>query len=319
MSSIFDYRRKYGECYVSVLQDGSQVPWKPLNLQEFLYYDTNLRAGRLPAAILEDEIVQKCVLDKNYTLNIDLLEAGVVTTVATQILLASGPESPYQIINDLNIARLTVNNFLHDSAALICQVFPSYKISELLNLPYQEFLEVLALAERRLMSMGVITQPIQPQVVTQDQQPRRAPVQFADLNPSQSYEQQPQKKQNKDVVITQGDMSMGTFMVPPSNNPQDAIVYGALHGEKWKQDAIEGLEHIYPELMAKVKKGEKVTPDLIKQTRGQSVGEVKNKYKKYTENLLSGKIKPEPSKPLIAYETEEGAKPSKPKVKRTRR
>ena len=307
MSSIFENRKLFGECYVSRFPNGLEIPWKQLNLKDFIKYDLELRSGRLPAATIEDEIFQLCVLDENIKLNIDFSRAGVVTTVVHQIMEASGPTGPEQIRTDLHYARERSNNFLADSVAVILQVFSGYTAESVFSLPYEEFLQLLAMAERRLMAMGIIDQPLEP-VIQGSEAPSE--IEFRNLNPEPAPPPRPEprrREKNKDFVAEGAAGEM--IHIPEGMTPQDRAVYAHLHAPKWKQDAIEGLDLIYPELMEKMKKGEKITPETIKQSRGRSPQEVKKKYEKYQKDILGGKIEHRPSRPSVAFDTQEGARP----------
>lgn len=323
MSTIFHSRILHGECHVSRLPSGLDIAWETLSLGDFVKYDLELRAGRIPSAIIEDEIFKKCVISSGVKLNINSLDAGIVTTVVSQIMEYSGPSGPEQIANDLNNARYMVGDFLNDSVAIILQTFPGYTADKLYDLPYLEFLKILMMAERRLIATGLLQEPIQPVLLEGEDSPASQQQQFKDLNPEEKApvldpyhppipRQQP--KRNKDLVVSDGaDGQM--FHVPDGMTGIDLEVYMKMNGDKWRQDALEGLEHIYPELMSKLKAGEEITPETVRSTRGATPEEVRAKNKEYTKNILDGKIKHEPSKPLIAWEQGEGAKP---KAKRSK-
>lgn len=286
-------------------------------MQEYIDYDLDFRSGRIPAAVLEDEIFQKCVLDPNVKLNTALEKAGLVTTVVDQIMQFSGPAGPEQIAQDLNTARHLINNFLNDAISIIMQTFPAYTMDCVFNMEYHEFLKLFAMAERRLLQMGVIQEPIQPVIVNNEEGTKKiAEVKFKDLNPEdpqhdpywRKESKQHRKQKSTDTVIS-GSESGQLMKLPEGMTPEDREVYMHLHADQWKHDALDGLDLIYPDLMDKLKKGERITPDTIRETRGVTPEEVKAKRDEYKKNLASGKIKYRPSQQVIATSDNEGAKP----------
>lgn len=311
METIFRHRREHGECFVTRLFNGLEIPWNPLSLKEYIEYDLEFKIGRIPAATLEDEIFKKCVLDSHTKMNIDILDAGIVTTVAGQIMDFSGPGGPDQLGNDLNEARVRVDNFINDSIAIILQTFSGYTAEQVYALSYQEFLELLAMAERRLMAMGILQEPIHP--VVPEQENAVPQEKFQDLNPPEPvmdpYHPPPKPvKKNKDLVVSSGEDGQ-MFNIPEGATAQDREVYMRMNAHKWKEDALEGLDLIYPDLMKKLADGEKITPETVRSTRGQTPQEVKAKHRDYKKAVTDGKIVLRPSQPQIALDQEEGAKP----------
>lgn len=317
MTTIFVSREKHGECFVSRFDDGLDIPWNPLSLSDFMYYDQQFIEDRIPSAILEEEIFKKCVLDETIKLNFNLLNAGIVTTVAGQIFEFSGPMDPRAIERDLDVARYQVSNFLSDSVSIIIQTFPGYTVKEVEALTYREFLKLLAMAERRLFAMGVIQEPLNPVFEDGEGEQVQAsePVQFRDLNPPEADSYRPPEtrrkrkaQKNSDYIATSSDGEM--FMPPDGLSGIDLEVYKHLHGDQWKQDAIAGFEEIYPELMQQMRDGKKITPESIRQNRGSNA-EVRLKHKQYTERMLSGTVNQQPK-----VTEKEGE--SKPKARRTK-
>lgn len=91
------------------------------------------------------------------------LHAGIVSTVSTNIWQFSGPASPQMLAQDLDIARSitkapATNSFI-EIAKMITLAYP-YKPEEVLAMPYEEFMIRAAQAEDKLLSLGIITDPI---------------------------------------------------------------------------------------------------------------------------------------------------------------
>jgi hypothetical protein len=324
---IVGYRRRYGDNWLTVFPDGLEIPWRQLTLQEFLDYDDLFRSGRYTAVEVEDEIFQLAVLESLYTDNLDILPAGIVSVVVAQILYVSGPSSPEQIGNDLNIARTQVQDFISSAVTLICSVYPAYKPDEVFNLKYDVFMRRLAMAEKRLLELGILREPLtvelaQPDGTVQAQQP---PQEL----PSQKKRREILEAQRKKIdsklkdlnedtkhpegVITQDKMrdSGLTFVPDLSNDPRDYEL-NKLKTEKAKKEAVQGLEAIYPEYFKMMKEGKKLTPDTIQQVKGSSKEEVKERHKEYIDKVVSGEIKiPAPVQEPIKPKT-----PGKIKVKR---
>lgn len=314
---IFKLREKYGPCYFTVLEN-DKIPWRILSLGDFISYDSQLNEGRIPASIIENEIFLKCVLDEFYIINLDKLNAGVVTTVAKNILAVSGPTSSQDIDQDLNVSRYNTRTFIHDGAGLICQTFPAYKISDILALQYKEYCDLLMMAEKRLLDIGFLKEPIAAisasQQVEKSQTHKTQPVQFKDLNPpgQKVIKKEPPKEQNKDFVVKGSSRVLEQEMQMSLNghDQQDLAL--------WKKDALEGLDLIYPELFKKMKDGEKITPEVIRNTKGKTTKEVEKNYEDYKEKLLSGKINHKPAKPIIATGSREEGSKSKVRAKKRR-
>ncbi len=62
--------------------------------------------------------------------------------------------------------------------------------------------------------------------------------------------------------------------------------------EQAKQEAMTGLEAIYPELFQRMRQGDKITPDIINSIKGNTSKEIEQKHTEYVEKLKTGKIKP---------------------------
>ena len=294
---LYALRRRHGDSFVTRFLDGTEVPWKPLSVQEFIEYDSLFQDQRYPPSQLEDEVFAKCCQDDTFVINIDELEAGIVTTTVAQIMEASGPlNGPEQITYDLNVARNQSQDFFSQSVVLICQVFPGYKPEDVYLLEYKTFLLRLAQAEGRLLELGIMQEPLSLLGVEDQEEPvkqpqRRPPPQpkgqkkkkgFKDLNPTS-----PPPQDDMHVVGPQ-DIAAGMEAYDPHER-QDYLV--TQYNER--SVLLDGLEYIYPEYLQMVNKGVPITPELIQEIKGKDYSEVEAKHEKYVEKLLDGTIKPE--------------------------
>ena len=102
MVDLPSLRRKYGPVFVTTLDSGDIIPWKQLNIGEYLEYTILMAGPTYAKETLEDEIFNKCVLDE-YIVNIlPALKAGTVSTVVKDIIEHSGPGSIQELITSLN-------------------------------------------------------------------------------------------------------------------------------------------------------------------------------------------------------------------------
>lgn len=188
-----DLRELHGEIYVTTLPDEVNVPWKPLNYGDYIYYTNLLQEGRISRALLEEEIFRKCVVDKGFLLKISGGKAGTITTVVDHIIKLSGPGTIDDFNNLLNVTRSIAENPLHKIITVICKAFPAYKPEDLYVMDINTVMLRLAQAEGILLEGGLIKEPIVLYKEGEKPKPlRRAPqelkstweksMKFADLN-----------------------------------------------------------------------------------------------------------------------------------------
>ncbi len=152
-------RDRYGDTFITILQD-IVVTWKPLSIGKYLYYDNLLKQSFINSAILEEEIFKLGVTDQSLILNIDNLPAGIITTVAQNIINNSGPLDLEEFNLSLQQSRLIGSNVIHKLVPLIIRAFPAYKPEDIYEMPYETFLLRLAQAEELLLTLQVITEPV---------------------------------------------------------------------------------------------------------------------------------------------------------------
>lgn len=325
-NKVVGYRKRYGDNWLTTF-DNLEIPWRQLTLQEFLDYDDLFRSGRYTPIEVEDEIFCAAVLESIYIENIDILPAGIVSTVATQIMQISGAQSPEQIAEDLNIARSQVQDFISSAVTMICSVFPAYTPETVYELKYDMFMRRLAMAEKRLFELGILREPLA--VLSAEEQITPEQVEL----PSQRKRRELLETRRAELEKKLGNLNQEISVDHPTPHVKGATVIGKhqmsgrletdtghdlMDKALWQHDAAQGLEHIYPEYFKLMKEGKKITPEVIQRVKGKSVDEVKEKHEEYIQKVLSGEIKPSPPKLLIADKLEGQAvnKNTKVKVKR---
>lgn len=160
MKTPADLRERYGEIFVLELPDGQQVPFKLLSLKDYFSYSKAIEADLIPKSILENEIFEKCVLDNVLINSIHNQKAGTPTVVADTILQYSVPRSIEEFQYFLNYNRNIVSNVLYQVINIICLGFSSYTPDDILNKDIYEILFLLALAERKLLETGALSEPL---------------------------------------------------------------------------------------------------------------------------------------------------------------
>ncbi len=153
-------RDKYGEGYLSIIDNDLAISWRPLPIGEYINYESLLQNGEIHSSVLEDEIFQKCVTNKSILQNMDVLPAGTIPIVVQNIMEVSGPLS-IQHFNDLLAnCRVKAQEPLHHLVPLIIRAFPGYKPEDVYAMPFETFMFRLAQAESLLLQLGVIKEPI---------------------------------------------------------------------------------------------------------------------------------------------------------------
>lgn len=170
-----EYRLTYGSgTYVTVFTDGLVVPWRPLPLHLTFKYAQLVLDGYHSEASLEDEIFIHCVLEGSLKRQIDYLKAGVVTETVRQIMSLSGPSSATELEATLERQRLEIaeghNAIVHEFVKYITMAF-TYTPTEVYQMNFNDMLRVFVLAERKLLAMGIIPEPLKVQTNKPESQP----------------------------------------------------------------------------------------------------------------------------------------------------
>lgn len=155
------HREKHGSnVFVTQLPDGTEVPWKPLSIGDFIEYDNLIKSQQYPFAFIENEIFTRCVQSETLVKQINVLPAGVVSAVAHTILLYSGPQTIDELSEAINLNRPIAGELLHMLSSYICQAFPAYKPEEVYALDYSTFVLRVAQAENKLLRTGGVSEPL---------------------------------------------------------------------------------------------------------------------------------------------------------------
>jgi hypothetical protein len=130
---------------------------------DYLKYAADYSRGLIPNSIIEDEIFRKCVTDRSIISQIPFLKAGTITTVVLNIWEYSGPVGISEFNNDLEMARQVLFNSdtkaIHELVQIISMAFP-YKPEEIYAMDYETFMFRLAQAEKKLLELKIIEQPV---------------------------------------------------------------------------------------------------------------------------------------------------------------
>lgn len=144
---VVDAYKKYGVLYVSQFEFGAII-WRPLSWNEVGLYEKLFLVAPGAKADLEEQIFNDCVTEHPLPQeDFEHWRAGIVTTVANQIVKVSAATRPEEFLSRLEATRQEVsNNALYQIFATIMRVFP-YKMEDLLAMPLETLLERLAMVE----------------------------------------------------------------------------------------------------------------------------------------------------------------------------
>ncbi len=309
MHQLSQYRIDHGDCFLTVLPDGTEIAWAPLSIEQFIEYDNLFLSSRYTREVIEDEIFRKCVKDRFFTLSLDEQKAGTIRTVVENILAHSGPQNPDHYNKTLAQARRIIQDPLHLSVEIISRAFPAYKLEDIYAMDYGTLMLRLAMAEDRLLRLKLIDQPIileaakETQTVQTAQQTAKIAAlkkKLADLTST------PALPTRTKTVASPGQTVIKTQDESPSliglsgHELQDYDVE--------KRKALDGLEFIYPEYFKMMKEGKKLTPDDLTKSDEQRKAE----YYKQIEDIKAGRINP-------AQAVKDPPRPTRPKKKQIKR
>jgi len=179
-------RQEYGDTYLTSFPDGPVIPWRPLSLGDYLKYSRDYARKLIPTSILEDEIFKKCVIEKTFIRQMPFMKAGIISVVVQNIWEMSGPVGITEFNNDLEMARTILfsdgTRAIQDLVQVITMAFP-YKPEEIYAMDYETFLLRVAMAEKKLLEMGMLKEPIEMKDASEETQKKKKPrVEFRDLN-----------------------------------------------------------------------------------------------------------------------------------------
>ena len=178
MVDLPSLRRKYGPVFITTLKNGDVIPWKQLSIGDYLEYSALLSNYVYAKATIEDEIFSKCVLDEYVVDILPALKAGTVSTVVKDIIENSGPVNIQDLNQTLDIFRSVASQAIHQTVVLVAQAFPGYKLEDIYEMNYSDFMLRLAQAESKMLQLGILEEPINfqdPQMVSEapEEEPMR--------------------------------------------------------------------------------------------------------------------------------------------------
>lgn len=148
MRNVITAYKEHGVLYVSQFEFGGFI-WRPLSCSEAELYVGLFKTAPQAKADLEEEIFRDCVVDhplpeEDY----DQWNAGIVTTVAQQILHMSSIRKSEEFLQRLSVTReLVTGDIWNQIYARIISLFPGYTIEQLKNMSIDSILEKLVLIE----------------------------------------------------------------------------------------------------------------------------------------------------------------------------
>jgi hypothetical protein len=265
-----DLRERYGSVFVLELPDGLVVPFSLLSLSDFFTYSKILSSDIIPSWVIENEIFTKCVKDEVLIDNIYQQKAGTPTTVANTILQYSAPNSQEELGYFLNYNRSVVDNSLYQLINTICLAY-SYTPDDLLRKDIQEIFFLFALAERKLLDTGILSEPFDFENKNTKKPRKQHKVDLSKL--SEEYRQQ-EEEWNLRKLRQQGTKSPGMTVEneTPSFNDTDKNGDTVISGRElmYNLDAdptsdspvesqmMEDAKVIFGDYLEALKKGEKI-------------------------------------------------------------
>lgn len=197
LARLFEARFDAGpRTYFTEINEDFIVPWKPLSVEDFIYYSELTISRAVPPSVIEDEIFRKCVLDETLLRQIDFLPAGIVTTVVHAIWACSGPRDQDSVNEDLEAGRAVISagagSILHEFVDVITKAFPAYTHEQVYSMDYETLIIRTVQAEKRLISLGLVQEPIKilskEELEKQQKKPKRK------VDAKKLYEQQFKKQ-----------------------------------------------------------------------------------------------------------------------------
>ena len=234
----WDWRERYGRGWLTVLPDGTEIPWKPLSIGDYIYYSHAIAVEGVPTSIIEDEIFKKCCLRPALLQDINTQLAGNISEVVRHILEKSGPPSPEAFNENLAAARKESELPMNAMLSIICQAFPSYRPEDIEALDIDKFMLRLAQAEAILLRNKILEKPIS--LLAAGPATRRGPRLTNNLKQEFDKQKPPAQAVPKGTAIINMDQ-------------ENAAVMGVVGGNKWDKekrakltkDMVTRARHIY--------------------------------------------------------------------------
>lgn len=260
MKDLVQLRKIYGSVYLTILPDGTKVPWKPLSVQEFLEYESLRELNAYPIGCLEDEIFKKCVLDSSLVDVMDDLKAGIVSAVAATIMAHSGPQGVEDLTVFMNINRMAMQGIIHKFVRMVCWAFPGYKPEDVYAMDYVTLMQRVALAEEKLLEAGLIGERLTFSVASDQQQ---SPQQRPRVDSKELFERQQRQRQMPNIPAPAPGFSgiKQTIITGQEIVEHNAAYTGHEQTDKilLEHKMVEDTAGIYQDYVQQMKDGKKVT------------------------------------------------------------
>jgi hypothetical protein len=261
MQDLLSLRERYGSVFVTETPDGLTVPFKLLSLKDYLEYSFLLEQSLAKTPIVEDEIFRKCVTDSVLVKNIDKQKAGTIAYVAGVVLRHSAPESLIELNQLVGHYRNLTGNVLYQVVCIITIAFPSYTPDCLLEMSADRILFLLALAERKLLEMGHLKEPLlfeAPRAKKERVKPKidvgKLKEEFdqhkKNIGPANRIKEVEVVAQSPDtgpreVVISGDEMMHALDTDPTTDSPEERIM-------------LQEAKELYRDYLTETKKGERI-------------------------------------------------------------
>ena len=148
MRNVITAYKEHGILYVSQFDFGGFI-WRALSHTEAELYVGLFKTLPQAKADLEDEIFRDCIVDHPLpTEEYDEWQAGIVTTVAQQILYVSSIRTTEDFLQRLDAVReLVTGDIWNQIHGRIMSLFPGYTLEQLKNMSIDSIMEKLVLVE----------------------------------------------------------------------------------------------------------------------------------------------------------------------------
>jgi len=279
-------RELYGPVFITVLDNGQRIPWSPLSVGDYLYFEDLFQSGQYPSAFIENEIFKKCVKNPVLVNQIDKLKAGIVSTVVTTIMVNSSPSNLEGMEYQLNLARIKSNAILHDMVNMVCQAYPAYKPEEIYTMDFNTLISRVAIAERKLLNTGILKEPIsflqkedeptKQKKVSEQPKPSVPPP----VNMAKEFKKQSEPQQQ--TIITKADIKEHQTAYT-GHEKEDKIIL--------ERQMLEDTKNVYGDYLKQMKTGQKVVIKTTEERKAEALARSEENRKKNIELVIQNKEK----------------------------
>jgi hypothetical protein len=273
-------RKLYGNraTFVSILPDGTKIPWNQLTLGEYLNYVR----GALSDDDFEETVFRHCVTSDYLKDTLPSLKAGTVTTAANSIVQSSVPLNLKDLNSSLDYFRYIVGTTIYDQLViLVCRAFTGYTPQQLYAMKFEDFMHNVALAERKLLESGMLAEPValtQPEAKTVEPEVKKPAIESnkmrdawvaqkenAGRHAPPPIPQQAQRTPTNAPPVPEFTGQMTVIKAADSQEQKAALTGHELRDYDILQDKmLKETLPFYQDYMKMTEKGEKLTPDKIK-------------------------------------------------------